>query len=71
MDGEESFASSIEFYPLCGSILPFSDKGTVVMKCKTCPDKVNAKSKFGIYILIVETGACKVVCDSPLDLCVI
>ena len=42
-----------------------------VTKCKTCPDKVNAKSKFGVYILIVETGACKVVCDSPLDLCVI
>ena len=29
------------------------------------------QSKFGIYILIVETGACKVVSDSPLDLCVI
>ena len=42
------------------------------MKCKTCPHKVNAKSKFGIYVFLVETGACKVVCDGPfLDLCVI
>ena len=41
------------------------------MKCKTCPHKVNAKSKFGINIFLVETGACKAVCDGPLDLCVI
>ena len=71
MDGEESFASSREFFPQFGSILPFPEKGTVVMKCKTCPHKVNAKSKFGIYVFIVETGACKVVCDGPLDLRVI
>ena len=57
--------------PAFGSILPFPEKETVVMKCKTCAHKVNAKSKFGIYIFIVETGACKVVCDNPLDLCVI
>ena len=36
------------------------------MKCKTCPLKVNAKSKFGIYyVFLVETGACKVVCEGP------
>ena len=66
MDGEESFASSREFCPQFGSILPFPEKGTVVMKCKTCPLKVNAKSKFGIYyVFLVETGACKVVCEGP------
>ena len=73
MDGEESFASSREFCPQFGSILPFPEKGTVVMKCKTCPHKVNAKSKFRIYVFLVETGACKFVCDGPLvlDLCII
>ena len=66
MDGEWSFASSREFCPQCGSILLFPESGTVVMKSKTCPYKVNAKSKFGIYIFCVETVACKVVCDGSL-----
>ena len=70
MDGEDPLASSRDFCPQFGSILPISEKETVVMKCKTCAHKVNAKSKFGIYVFIVETGACKVVCG-PLDLRVI
>ena len=63
MDGDESVPSSREICPQFGSILPFSEKGTVVMKCKIYPHKVNAKSKFGIYIFLLETGACKIVCD--------
>ena len=66
-----SFASSRELCPQFGSILPFPEKGTVVMKCKTCPHKVNAKSKFGINMYFLWKPEHKVVCDGPLDLCVI
>ena len=56
MDGEEWVAKNFErILPAIWLHFTVSWKGTVVMKCKTYLHKVDAKSKFGIYIFIVET----------------